>query len=142
MTESRFSGDGPDVYTSARRALINSVTGERVEVWQSAVRSLSAARADLQQSVVQQLTGESVTIEQSAVLRVRGNDVSLRRCAALGAMGARVSAEDCRTVFLCSPSVNGNVQAFMTPRTAFALGLGFFFGRQVARLAGRLLKRL
>jgi hypothetical protein len=142
MSESRFSGDGPDVYTSARRALINSVTGERVEVWQSAVRSVSADRANVHQSGVQQLAGESVTVEQSAVLRVRGNDVSLRECAALGVVGARVSVEDCRTVLLCSPSVSGNVQALMTPRTAFALGLGFFFGRQVVRLAGRLLKRL
>jgi hypothetical protein len=59
----------------------------------------------------------------------------------LGAMGASVSAENCRMVFLCSPSVSGNVQALITPRTAFALGVGFFFGRQVVRLAGRLLKR-
>ena len=141
MSQTRFSGDGPDVYTSARRALINSVTGERVEVLQSAVRSLSAGRADVHQSGVQRLAGESVTIEQSAVLRVRGNDVSMRECVALGAMGASVSVENCRTVFLCAPSVSGNVQALMTPRTAFALGLGFFFGRQVMRLAGRLLKR-
>jgi hypothetical protein len=141
MSESRFSGDGPDVHTSARRALINSVTGERVEVLQSAVRSLNAGRANVHQSAVQQLAGESVTVEQSAVLRVRGNDVSLRECAALGALGASVSAENCRTVFLCAPSVRGNVQALVTPRTAFALGLGFFFGRQVVRLAGRLLKR-
>ena len=140
MSESRFSGDGSDVFTRARRALINSVTGESVEVSQSAVRSLNAARANLHQSAVQRLAGESVTIEQSAVLRVRGNDVSLRRCAALGAMGAHVSAENCRTVFLCSPSVSGNVQAVFTPRAAFALGLGFFFGRRVVRLAGRLLK--
>ena len=142
MSESRFSGDGPDVSTSARRTLINNVTGERVEVSQSAVRSLNAGRVNLHQSAVQRLASESVTIEQSAVLRVRGNNVSLQKCAALGAMGASVSAQDCRTVFLCAPSVSGNVKALITPRTAFALGLGFFFGRRVARLAGRLLKRL
>jgi hypothetical protein len=34
------------------------------------------------------------------------------------------------------------VRAVITPRTAFALGLGFFFGRQVLRVAGRLLGRL
>ena len=141
MSESRFSGDGPDVFTSARRALVNSVTGERVEVSQSVVRSLSAGRANVQQSVVQRLASENATIEESVVLQVRGSDVSLRECSALGAMGARVSAEGCRTVFLCAPSVRGNVQALVTPRTAFALGLGFFFGRQVMRLAGRLLKR-
>jgi hypothetical protein len=140
MSESRFSGDGPDILTSARRAFINNITGERVEVSQSAVRSLNAARANLHQSAVQQMAGESVTIEQSAVLRVRGNDVSLRQCAALGAMGMSVSAENCRTVFLCSPSMSGNVQAVITPRAAFALGLGFFLGRRVVRLAGRLLK--
>ena len=50
MSQTRFSGDGPDVYTTARGALINSVTGERVEVLQSAVRSLSATRADVRQS--------------------------------------------------------------------------------------------
>jgi len=141
MSEPRFSGDGPDVFTSARRAFIDSITGERVEVSQSAVRSLSAARANLNQSVVQQLAGESVTVEQSVVLRVRGNEVTLRECAALGAMGARVSAENCRTVFLCSPSVSGNVKAVITPRAAFALGLGFFLGRRFLGLAGRLLRR-
>ena len=141
MSESRFSGDGPDVYTTAHGALINNVTGERVEVLQSAVRSLSASRANVHQSVVQRLDGESVTVEESIVLRARGNDVSLRECMSLGAMGASVSAENCRMVFLCSPSVSGNVQALITPRTAFALGVGFFFGRQVVRLAGRLLKR-
>jgi hypothetical protein len=142
MSESSFSGDGPDILSSASRALIDSVTGERVNVSQSVVRSLSAVHADLHQSVVQRLAGESVTVEQSAVLRAQGGDVSLRECVALGAMGAGISAENCRTVFLCSPSVSGDVQALITPRTAFALGLGFFFGRQLARLGGRLLRRL
>ena len=142
MSESRFSGNGPDILSSARRALIDSVTGERVDVSQSVVRSLSAAHADVHQSVVQRLAGERVTVEQSAVLGVRGKDVSLRECLALGAMGAGISAENCRTVFLCSPSVSGNVQALITPRTAFVLGVGFFFGRQLTRLGGRLLRRL
>lgn len=141
MSEAIFSEDGPDVFSNARRALIGNVTGERVDVMQSAVRSINAARADVHQSAVQELAGETVDIEQSVVLRTRGSNVSLRQCAALGAMGARVSAENCRTVFLCSPSVSGNVQAVITPRTAFALGLGFFLGRQLARGAVRLLTR-
>jgi hypothetical protein len=57
-------------------------------------------------------------------------------------MGAGISAENCRTVFLCSPSVSGNVQALITPRTAFALGAGFFLARRLARLGGRFLRRL
>lgn len=142
MPEISFSGDGPEVYEGARHALIDSVTGERVEVHQSAIRSLNAASAHVHQSAVQQLTGESVTVQQSMVLRTRGNDVSLRECMALGALGGSISAENCRTVLLLSPSVSGNVQAVITPRTAFALGVGFFFGRHVLRLAGRLLGRL
>jgi hypothetical protein len=141
MSESNFSEDGPNVYESGRRTFIDSITGETVEVTQSAVRSLTAARADLHQTAVQQLVGESVTVEQSAVLQVRGKDVSLRECSALAALGGTVSAENCRTVFLCSPSVSGNVQALITPRTAFAFGLGFFLGRKVLGMAGRLLKR-
>jgi len=142
MSESHFSGNGPNILSSAGRGLFDTVTGERVDVSQSVVRSLTAAHADVHQSVVQRLAGESVTVEQSAVLGVRGKDVSLRECLALGAMGAGISAENCRTVFLCSPSVSGNVQALITPRTAFALGAGFFLARRLARLGGRFLRRL
>jgi hypothetical protein len=141
MDEPNFSEDGPNVYEGGRRAFVNNITGESVELTQCAVRSLTAARADLHQTAVQQLAGESVTVEQSVVLQVRGKDVSLRECSALAALGGTVSAENCRTVFLCSPSVSGNVQALITPRTAFAFGLGFFLGRQVMRLPGRILKR-
>jgi hypothetical protein len=45
-------------------------------------------------------------------------------------------------LLLLSPSVSGNVQAVITVRTAFAFGLGFFCGRQVLRLVGRLVGRL
>jgi len=83
MSQSRFSGNGPEVYSSARHALVDSVTGERVSLTQSAVRSVSAGHADIHQSAVQRLAAENVTIEQSAALRVQGSDVSLRRCAAL-----------------------------------------------------------
>lgn len=141
MSESRFSGNGPEIYTSARHALVDSITGERVSVTQSAVRSVSAGHADIHQSAVERLAAENVTLEQSAALRVQGTDVSLRRCAALGVLGGNVTAEGCRTIFLCSPSVSGNFQALITPRTAFALGVGFFLGRRFARLTGRLLGR-
>lgn len=142
MTETSFSADGPELYESAHHALIDSVTGEKVEVHHSVVRSLNAASADVHQSAIQQLVGDRVTVEQCMVLRARGNDVALRECMALGALGGSISAENCSTVFLCSPSVRGNVRAVITPQTALALGLGFFFGRQVLRLAGWLLGRL
>lgn len=142
MSETGFSGDGTEVYESAYRAMIGSVTGERVEVHQSAVRSVNAATADIDQSIVQQLAADKASVQQSIVARARGNNVTLRNCMAVGAMGGEMSAENCRTVFLCAPSISGNVQAVITPRTAFALGLGFFFGRQLLRLAGRLLGRL
>ena len=125
--------------TEVRQSLVDSITVEKAETAQSAIRFISAAQADLKQSAVQGISGERVNLEQSAVLSVRANDVSLSGSAAVVAMGTRITAENCRTLFLCSPSVSGDVRAAITSQQALAFGLGFFFGWRLMRRLSRLL---
>jgi hypothetical protein len=115
-----------------------SVTGESVEVSQSAVQNLAAGSASLRQTIVQRMAAERADVDQSALLAARVQDLALRNSLSGVLVGQSVSVENARTVFLLSPNVSGPVTATFTLPAAFALGLGYVLGRSLIRLlAGR-----
>ena len=138
MKNARAGRNGPPVFESLQHALTDKVTAERVELVQSAVRNLTAATAEVRQTAVQRLSADHASFEKSAVVSARVREATLTNSAAVTLVAGSVSAQDCRTVFLLSPSVKGNVRAVVTPAAAFAFGVGYFLGR---RLLGRLGRR-
>ena len=115
-----------------------SVTGENVEVSQSAVQNLAAGSASLRQTVVQRMAAERAEVGQSALLAARVQDLALRNSLSGVLVGQSVSVENVRTLFLLSPNVSGSVTATFTLPAAFALGFGYVLGRSLVRLlAGR-----
>lgn len=114
------------------------ISGESVEVVQSAVGSVTGATVSLRQSAVRQLAAEQASLTESAAGLVRGHEVGLRESAALVAFGQSVSVEGSRVAFLLSPRVSGPVTAVFTLPAAFALGVGFVVGRAVLRAMSRL----
>jgi hypothetical protein len=128
----------PEFAERLHRSYAYSVSGESVEVLQSAVQNLAAGSASLRQSAVQRMAAERAEIGQSALLAARVQDLALRNSLSGVLVGQSVSVENVRTLFLLSPNVSGSLTATFTLPAAFALGFGYVLGRSLVRLlAGR-----
>jgi hypothetical protein len=119
-----------------------NVFSERVHISQSAVRSVSAREVDARMSAVQRMVAGQATLGQSAVGLLRGDSVTVKNGLVGAAIGRQVTAEGGSTVFLLSPSVQGNVNAVFTLPAAFALGFGYVMGRWLVKLLNRGFKAL
>ncbi|MGD0765235.1 MAG: hypothetical protein ABR978_02880 [Dehalococcoidia bacterium] len=113
---------------------------ERVEVSRSVVRSLSGGNVNVQMSAVNSVLAAQAGIQQSVVLSVKGQAASMSDSLAGSVVAREMSLENCKTLFLISPSVKGNVRAAVTLPAAVALGFGFFWARWLAGRLGHLLK--
>jgi len=104
---------------SFRGRVLNSVSGNDVEIEQSAVRDLH---------------GDDVEIEQSALAVARAHRFDIRGSTAGLLIGRHVHARDVNTLLLLTPSLRGSVRTVIDLRTAFAFGLGIVLGRRLLRL--------
>lgn len=120
---------------------LDNISGDSVEVSRAAVRNISANVAGVQMSAVQSLTAAQASLQQSAAAFVRAQQVSVQSGVVGVAVGREVAVENASAFLLLAPSVTGNVKAVITLRTALALGFGFYLGRKITRIMGRLLKR-
>lgn len=120
------------------RTGFDRVSGEAVDVEQSAIDAVSGSTVSLRQTAVRSVTAEDVVRSQSCAASVRGGHVELKESAALLTVGERITAQGSRVVFLLSPSVSGPVNAVFTLPAAFALGLGYAVGRIGMPILGRL----
>jgi hypothetical protein len=110
---------------------------ERVDISQSALRSVSAREVDARMSAIQRMVAGQATVGQSAVGLLRGDSVTVKNGLLGMAIGRQITAEGSSTLFLLSPSVQGNVNAVFTLHAAFALGLGYVMGRWLVKLLNR-----
>ena len=62
-------------------SVITTVSGDNVEIDQSAVRSVDAERVELRQAAAQNVRGETLEVAESAMLSVRATDVRMDDCA-------------------------------------------------------------
>ena len=119
-----------------RQSKVEHVSGESVEVAQSAVGTVNGSVVSLRQSLARQLTAEQATVTQSSIAAARAQRLELRKSAAFLAIGRNVSMEGGRVLFLLSPRMSGEVAATFTLSAAFAMGLGSVLGRALLRMLG------
>ena len=122
--------------TGIRQSKVEHVSGESVEIAQSAVGTVSGNVVSLRQSLARQVTAERATVSQSSMAAARAQRLELRESAAFLAIGRNVSIVGSRVLFLLSPRMSGQVAATFTLPTAFAMGLGFVLGRALLRMLG------
>jgi hypothetical protein len=72
-------------------SVIAVVSGDSVEIDQSAVRSVDAERVELRQAAAQHVRGETLEMSESAMMSVRGADIRMDDCAAAIVLGERVA---------------------------------------------------
>lgn len=133
-----FEADDRTIHV-LRHGPVGRVSGDSVQVVQSAVNRINGATVSVQQSAVREASAERATLSQVGAVRVRADRLEMQESAALIAAGGEVTVEGSRVLFLLAPSVRGNVVATFTLPAAFALGFGYVMGRLAARALGRLL---
>ena len=114
-------------------SVITAVSGDRVEIDQSAVRSVDAERVELRQAAAQHVRGESLEMSDSAMLSVRGADIRMDDCAAGVVLGERVTMRGGNAILVFARHVDGDVKTVVTPVAAFAFGLGAMAGLAIWR---------
>ncbi|MBI5287916.1 MAG: hypothetical protein HY873_02965 [Chloroflexi bacterium] len=122
-------------------SIISAVSGDSVEIDQSAVRSIDAERVEMRSAAARDVRSETMDLDDSAVFTLRANDVQMRDCAAIAVIADNVTQSgDSSTVFLLARRVEGDIRATFTPASAFALGLGAVLGiwiiRRIRRITG------
>ena len=105
--------------TSYRGTVLRSVSGNEVEIEQSAVRDVR---------------GDEVEVEQSALVYAAAQRLNLSGSSTVALVARDVEARNVNTVFLLTPRVRGTVRTVFDMRAAFAFGLGIVLGRQLLRL--------
>lgn len=96
--------------------------------------SVSGESVDVEQSAVRELRAESAAIEQSALVVASANQLTIQESAAVAVVARDVRARDVTAVFLLAPRVTGTVRTVFDIRAAFAFGLGIVLGRQLLRM--------
>jgi hypothetical protein len=109
-------------------SVIASVSGDSVEIDQSAVRNVEGERVELRQAAAQHVRGENMDVAESAVLSVHAADIHMQDCASFAVVGEHVRLKESGVVFLFARSVEGDVKNAITPAAAFAFGLGAVAG--------------
>ncbi len=140
----RVSGRRPDLCAvqvmqrePARASIVSEVTGDRIELDQSAVRSVDGERVELRQTAAQSVRGESLQVSDSAVGTLRASDVTMDDCVTLGVVGEHVRMRNSGAVLLVARKVEGDVRTVITPAAAFAGILGLTVGIGILRLLRR-----
>jgi len=105
-------------------SVISAVSGDSVEIDQSAVRSVDAERVELRQAAAQNIRGDSLDAADSALLTVRATDVRMDDCASLAVIGEHVTMKECATVFLFA--VYDAASETVHVQTPAYFGLDFF----------------
>jgi hypothetical protein len=120
------------------KGIVADVTGETIELDQSAVRSVDGERVELRHTAAQNVHGDSLEVSDSAMFTLRASNVEMRECGAFAIIGENVTVKDSGTFLLVARRVEGNVRTALTPAAAFGLAAGVVVGLGITR---RLLRR-
>lgn len=110
---------------SLENTTAGNVEAGQVSMHQSAARSVDANALRMEESVAGMVRSASVEVHDSALGVVLAQEVTLENTTTPFLMAQRVKAQELQTVALLAGHVDGNVKAFLTPLTAFAMGAGF-----------------
>jgi len=126
----------------SRGNVVSAVTGDRIELDQSAVGSVDGERVELRQTAAQNVRGDSLDVAESAVLSLRGTDVQMRDCGAGVVVAEHVTMRESGTLLLVARSVDGQVRGAITPAAALAFGAGLAIGIPLALVGSGYVKSL
>jgi len=95
--------------------------GRQVDMTDSSAYRIEAGQVKMNGSSAQQIQASAVNIDESFA------EAKLEDVSSSVLVGRNIEAKNVRTTLLFGRQINGRVTTLLTPRTAFAAGVGIYF---------------